>query len=182
MKLNKNHIEFENYCKRIIGLTVDSVEYHELDYFPDAPIPCFYTNFSNIHSVDFSIIIHSGNDSIQIFWSSEFFQFGIGLKINEASVDSNYKNWDVSKEDIWSKFIGEKVSDINIGWEDVIDEKSNDVIIYPQFMIISFTNENMIIISAAEFLNSLQSEVMGMFDNLIVTDDENLAKQVKMLP
>jgi hypothetical protein len=53
--------------------------------------------------------------------------------------------------------------------------------IYPQDLRIDFSNDRSIFISAAGFLNEEDKEVIGLMDNLTVTDNETLARQVKMI-
>lgn len=52
---------------------------------------------------------------------------------------------------------------------------------YPQDIKVTFSNKKNIFISAAGFLNPSDKEVYGMLDNLTVTDNEELARQVKMI-
>jgi hypothetical protein len=84
MTLNNEHITFEEKCKLLVGQTIVNVEYLEIDYQPKNPEPYYLTKFDNLHSVDFSILLHTDTrETIEIYWDGQFFQYGIGLKINE---------------------------------------------------------------------------------------------------
>ena len=184
MKLNLEHLNFENHSRELIGLTISKVEYSEIDYDSKNSTPYYSTHFRNLDSVDFSIFFHCNNNSIvEIFWDDKFFQFGLGIKINEPSDFSNSKKWDVSNNNLWKSFIGKTIIDIKVNWETVTEEQAwkTQSFIYPQDIKINFSNNKNIFISAAGFLNQNDSEVCGMLDNLTVTDDEDLARKVKMI-
>jgi hypothetical protein len=187
MELTREQLEFEIRCKKIIGLSITKVEYSELNYKPANPQPYYKTRFLNLDSIDFAIHFKTtSGESIEICWDDKFFSFGICIKINENSDISDFAKWDVSEESIWSKFIGTKIVDIKIYWEIVTTKeiKSNKIecISYPQYTKITFSNKKSIFVSAAGFLDKDDLEVYGMLDNLTVTDDENLARQTKMIP
>jgi hypothetical protein len=186
MTLTQEHLDFEKFSRQLIGLTVLKVEYSEIVYEPTNPKPYYLTQFTNIDSVDFSIFLHTDKDKlVEIYWDSKFYQFGIGIKINEKSDFSGTIKWDVSGNDLWEKFIGKTISEVNITWETVTtrEEKTGktESFVYPQDIKIIFTNDEKIFISAAGFLDQGDKEVYGMLDNLMVTDNEELARQVKMI-
>jgi len=186
MELTQEHLDFEKFTRQLIGLRITKVEYSEIDYEPANPKPYYLTQFVNLDSVDFSIFLHTDNDKlVEIYWDGKFFEFGIGIKINEPSDFSDSIKWDVSSKDLWKKFIGTTISDIHITWETVITRKEKskkeESFVYPQDIKVTFSNKKNIFISAAGFLNPSDKEVYGMLDNLTVTDNEELARQVKMI-
>lgn len=186
MKLFQKHKDFEMLCQQLVGLNISKAEYSEINYKPDKPEPNYLTNYSNIHSVDYSIFLHTQNHSfVEIFWSGEFFQFGIGIKINEKSNFSETMLWDVSELDIWKNIIGQIISKIEIECEELsTKDESNKIIenfVYPQNIKITFSNFNKIFISAAGFISQDDEQVFGMLDNLIVTDNEELAKKLNII-
>ena len=186
MTLTQEHLDFEKFSRQLIGLTIIKVEYFEIDYESTNPKPYYPTQFANLDSVDFSIFLHTENDKlVEIYWDGKFFQFGIGIKINEQSDFSGYLKWNVSNNDLWKQFIGATISDIHTTWETVTttEERSGkkESFIYPQDIKITFSNDKNIFISASGFLNQGDEEVHGMLDNLTVTDNEELARQVKMI-
>jgi len=186
MTLTKDHLEFENRFRSVIGLSVNKVEYTEISYEPNNPSPYYPTQFKNLDSVDFSIFFFTDNDKlIEIYWSGRFYQYGIDIKINEPSDFSGFIKWDVSVNDLWRTFIGAKITDVKITWETVTtmeeDTRRIESFIYPQDVKIAFSNDKNVFISAAGFLDHGDKEVSGMLDNLTVTDNEELARQVKMI-
>jgi len=185
MNLTQEHIDFENHCKQIIGLKLYSVDYYEIKYNPGNPTRNYKTRYVEIDSVDYSIVLHSETENVEICWDDQFYQFGVGLRINENSQFDGYQIWNMNDSEIWSDFIGEQILDLNITWETITTTEENThkkkETIYPQDMTVVFSNNKKIYISAAEFLNSNDVEVFGPLDNLTVTNNESIAKQVKMI-
>ena len=186
MKLTQEHLDFEKLSRQLIGLTVLKVEYSEIAYDQTNPKPFYPTKFENLDTVDFSIFLYCNNDKlVEIYWDGQFFQYGIGIKINEPSNFSGDIKWNVSGNDLWKKFIGTYITDIYIAWETVMtrEEKTikTEIFVYPQDIKITFSNDKNIFISAAGFLNQDDIEVYGMLDNLTVTDNQKLARKVKMI-
>ncbi len=186
MTLTPTHIDFDNFCRQLIGLSIAKVEYLEIDYEPTNAKPYYPTQFQNLHSVDFSIFLHADkNKLVEIYWDGYFYQYGIGVKVDDQSNFSDFILWDVSESDLWKKFIGTTIIDVKVSWETVttIEQKSGkkESFTYPQYISFMFSNEKKVFISAAGFLNEGDNEVFGMLDNLTVTDNEDLARQVKMI-
>ena len=190
MILNQEHKDFENYCESLIGKTVIKVEYAEIDYekLNEKSIekPYYSTHFQNLDTIDFSIFLYSStNEKIEIYWDGKFFQYGIGMKINETSDFAGFKVWNVSNNKLWTKIIGKTIKNVKLNWEKVTttEEKSGktESFIYPQDISLTFSNRINIFISAAGFLNENDNEVFGMLDNLTVTDNEELARKTKMI-
>jgi len=186
MIVTQQHLDFEKFSRQLIGLSVFKVEYSEIVYESTDPQPNYQTQFKNLDSVDFSIFLHTDKDKlVEIYWDDQFFQFGIGIKINKKSDFSGNIKWDVSTTDLWKKFIGTTIFDIHITWgivtikEEMSGKTENFV--YPQDIKVTFSNDKNIIISAAGFLNQGDDKVNGMLDNLIVTDNNELARKVKMI-
>jgi len=190
MTLKREHKDFENYIEQLIGKTIIKVEYAEIDYEKlneDSIEKQYYpTHFKNLDSIDFSIFLYSKtNEKIEIYWDDKFFQFGIGMKINEKSDFSDFKVWNVTDNQLWAGVIGETIENVKLNWEKVIttEEKSgkSETFIYPQDISLKFSNGIKIFISAAAFLNENDNEVFGMSDNLTVTNNEELARKTKMI-
>ena len=117
MKLTQEHLDFEKFSRQLIGLTILKFEYSEIIYEPTNSKPYYSTQFTNLDTVDFSIFLHTDkNKLVEIYWDDKFFQFGIGIKINEPSDFSGNIKWDVSSNDLWKQFIGTTISDIHITW------------------------------------------------------------------
>ena len=185
MNLSQEHIDFEKQTQRMVGLTLLKVEYLEINYEPEHPKPYYKSQFNEIDSIDFSIILQTDKDKIEFYWDGQFYQYGIGVRFNEINETATGQKWDVSNDDLWGKFIGQKIVNVKLTWEEVktYEEKTgkSDKFIYPQDLRIDFSNDKAIFMSAAGFLNEDDKEVMGLLDNLTVTDNESLARQVKMI-
>ncbi|WP_418510271.1 hypothetical protein [Corallibacter sp.] len=185
MNLNKKHIDFENRFQYLLGLTIQKVEYLEIKYDDKNSKPYYNSHFKEIDTIDFSIIFQTEKDKIEIYWDGEFYEYGIGIRINQKTEIATGQKWDVSKSELWKKFIGQKISDFKISWDEVItieqNSKKTNKFIYPQDLRINFMNNKSIFISAAGFIEIGDNVVMGRLDNLTVTDNELLARQVKMI-
>ena len=186
MTLNKEQTDFVNHCRHLIGQAIVSVEYAEIIYNQDNPTPYYQTHFSNLDSVDFSIIFKtSENNVIEIYWDGNFHQFGIGLKINKQSDFLRVQKWTVTDREIWREIVGQNIINVDLDWETITatdQSGKRESFTYPQDIILVFENKRRIFISAAGFLHEGDEEVFGMLDNLTVTDNEELARRTKMIP
>lgn len=186
MEWTAQHLDFEKRFRELIGLTVLNASYKEINYESDSPIPNYHTRFSQLHSVDFSLFLHTDKDKlIEIHWDDQFYQFDIGIKINEPSDFTEGITWDVSEEPLWKKIIGEHITDVELIWETVSVTRVNDsetrLHIYLQGLRITFSNAEKVLISAADFLNQDDTTVQRAADNLLVTDNDELTVQLKIL-
>lgn len=186
MEMTQEHLDFEKHSRQLIGLTVLKVEYSEVDYDSTNPKPWYPTLFEKLDTVDFSVFLYCDNDTlVEIHWDEQFFQYGIGIKINEPPNFPGNIQWDVSGDDLWSTFIGTMIVDIDIKCETVTETEAKTgttkSYTYPQDMKIAFSNGRNIFISAAKFLSQDSKEVFGMMDNLMVTDNEELARLIRMI-
>lgn len=186
MTLTQRQFDFEKLSQQLTGMTVLKVEYSELIYELSHPIPHYQTHFENIDSIDFSIFLYTDKDSVvEICWDDEFEEYGIGIKINQLSQFSGTMIWDVSDNKLWKKFIGATISAVDINWDTVtsteVKTSKTDRYAYPQDMKITFSDGGKVFISAARFLSEDDKEVFGMCDNLVVTDDEVLAKKTRVI-
>lgn len=186
MTLSKIHNDFESKCQQIIGWTVQKVQYAEIDYFQDNPQPCYKTVYPEIDTVDFSVIISASDENeIEFFWHDEFYSYGVGVKVNEKSVFNGNRKWDVSQEKMWRDYIGQKIVDVMIYWDQTWIETHQTGIrnyyTYPLALGLIFSSGNKIIISAGEFKDkSFETAYSGM-DNLLVTSSEELALKTQMI-
>lgn len=99
-------------------------------------------------------------------------------------ISETTKKWDVSKEIIWLDCLGHTICDLKIYWEETWVENSETKIrnyfTYPQTLKLFFSNNEKIFISAAEFKHGNNKEALTGMDNLLVTSNDELAKQTKM--
>lgn len=166
-------------------MSLNDVEYLEINYESENPQPNYKTGFGEIDTVDFSIIFHTDRSKVEFYWDGQFYQFGIGVRFDEADEVATGQKWNVSKTTLWEKFIGEKITHVQLSWEEITSHWDNpsksQKHIYPQYITIHFGMSKSIFISAAGFFNEGDKEVRGFSDNLIVTDNESLARKVKMI-
>lgn len=186
MQWTAQHLDLEKRFRKLIGLTVLNVRYNEINYEPEHPVPNYHTRFSQLHSVDFSLFLYTDtNQLIEIHWDDQFYQFDIGLKINEPSDFTGGISWNVSEELLWKSVINEKIIDIELIWESVSElGASNDETphsVYLQTVRITFSNAKKVLISTADFLNQDDTTVQRASDNLLITDNEELAAQLNIL-
>lgn len=187
MEIGQKHLEFKSHCEKLIGKKIVSVGYAEIDYgkLENRPSePYYHTHYENIHTIDFSIFMHTDqNEKLEFHWDSKFFQYDIGLKINGKSDFSGCKHWNLTDHEIWSNILNLEIKDVKLGWEKVNTEESNGFkeTIYPQDITLTFENGKNIFISAAQFLNQNDKEAFGMSDNLLITDNEELARMTKII-
>ena len=181
------HNDIEDFNKKIntiIGKRIIKVEYFDLNY--NNHKKNFLTKFTNVHSVDFSIILYLDNCfSYEITWDSSFFQYGIGISlIRDDIYDDSKIIWNVTKDNLWKRFIQKPIIGVSVLWETVTERKLTQIQshTYPQTIRIAFDKmEDEIIIGVAEFLNQEENTVMGMMDNLIATNDIKTAVDIKLI-
>ena len=187
MTLTDKHIVYENDCEKMfLGEKINGIIYGEINYhnFEDvniivSPEPFYKTKYADIDTLDYSIYFKTNNKTIYVFWDSTFFSYGLlsqEIDFNETINDYEQK-WDVSNDEKWIKVIGSKIIDFKINWEKLVDSD----IIYPQSFTLKTENSITIILSASEFKGSNEDYVYGMSDNLLVTTNADLAKELKMI-
>lgn len=192
MEFTEKHKEFEENCRQAIGLTLSEVIYAEVPYdkFDNNYHikPYYTTSFDNIDSIDFAITFLTDSSRFRVYWDSKFFAYGINVKFLEEKenlLSDKEQLWNVSSKSFWAKNIGATIEDINVYWEEIKEKKvltgTPSTYIYPQALKLSLSNGQVAIISAAGFINQNEEEAMGMLDNLLVTNNEELAIRVKLI-
>jgi len=186
MKLHHSIADFNKKVQSLVEKKICAVEYLEIIYDEVNPRPMFNTRYVNVHSIDFSIILHTEcNHKYEITWDGSFFQYGIGLAVDNNEFYTKSQKWDVSDTTIWQDTLHIEIADIDVTWEKLVETDQNarttSEYLYPQDMKITFNNSpKTILISAAGFLNETDETVYGMLDNLTVTDDLDLAIKINM--
>lgn len=195
MTLTDEHVAYENDCRKMfIGETICGVIYGEINYcnFDDVNIivsqkPSYMTKYPDIDTLDYSIYFKTNNKTVYVFWDSTFFSYGLLSKEIDFDETTNVyeQKWDVSTDEKWIKVIGNKIVDFKMIWEEVstsnMDGSNKKYFAYPQTFILSIENGITIILSASEFKESKQDKIYGMSDNLLVTTNFDLAKELKMI-
>ncbi|MDR6763488.1 hypothetical protein J2Y38_003709 [Flavobacterium sp. 2755] len=182
MILTDEHIVYENNCRKMfVGEIIQGIIYGEIQYvFEDnenlIPEPSYFTKYPEIDTLDHSIYFQMTNKTIYVFWDNTFFSYGLLSKeIDlEETLNDHEQKWDVSNEEKWINLIGQRIIDFKINWEEASS------FIYPQTFLLETENGKTIILSASEFKDSEQNKVYGMSDNLLVTTNLTLAKELKI--
>lgn len=194
MKLSDLQSSLMDEYRQVIGWVVQQVAYTEVDYYPAHPQPCYATDHPQIHTVDFSISLYFTNDKkVEISWKSfeaqdeTFNTYGLNLNFDATAQSSlpGQRTWNVTGENPWQDLTGKAVKDVKVYWtrtlSDTPEETNQSALLYPQAIAIAFDDTKTIFISIAEFQAGNLHKVVRGANNLLVTTDESLAKQTKML-
>ena len=183
MELTAEQIIYEQMCKDMfVGKTIRAVIYGEVKYDVDddgnniTPQPSYKTKYPDIDSLDHSIYFTTEDSSIYIFWDNTFVCYGLQSKqIDLTEETNNYEQrWDVSAENKWIDFIGQKIISFNIHWNGR-DEASKT---YPQTFEINTENGKSIFVTASE-LKEGEDEYYSQMDNILVTTNAALLKHLE---
>jgi len=171
--------DYEKNAQSLIGKTISSVEYHEIDY-EDGNFHFF--DDLRFDSLDFGLEIKfTTNQVVSIIWGAEFYQYGISLNHDAMStILSNSRSLDVSMESRWQSVLNRTINSVDVFWSWCEESgKPETRVYYPQDLLIGFNNEKPIVISALEIREEDWS--MGMTDNITVFFDVEMAKSFKCL-
>ena|SRR6218665_2684838 len=193
MILTDEHLIYQDNCRKMfVGETIRGIVYGEISYaFEESDDqvlePSYFTKYTDIDTLDHSIYFETNNKTIHVSWDNTFFSYGLFSKeIDLKLTANNYEEkWDVSNEEKWITIIGQKIVDFQINWEEVstssIDGTNKKFYTYPQTFLLKTENGTTIIVSASEFKDQKQNEIYGMSDNLLVTTNVSLAKELKII-
>jgi hypothetical protein len=191
MTLTDKHIAYENDCRQMfVGQTIRAVIYGELKYFADEegnnvnPEPYYKTKYPDIDTLDHSIYFKTDGKTIYVFWDNTFISYGLQSKQLDFTENTNdyEQKWDVSTNNKWVDFIGQKIVDFKIIWEEVwtsnLDGTNKVYTTYPQTFEITTENGKSIFITASE-LKDGKDEFYSQMDNLLVTTNLGLLKNLE---
>lgn len=176
-----------------VGQIIRAVIYGELKYVSDEegnninPEPCYKTKYPDIDTLDHSIYLKTDSKAIYVFWDNTFISYGLQSKQLDFTENTNdyEQKWNVSSDSKWIDFIGKKVVDFKIIWEETWTSNHNSTnkvfTTYPQTFQITLTNGKTIILSASEFKRDEESEIYPLMDNLLVTTNIHMARQLKLI-
>ncbi|HEX8015665.1 MAG TPA: hypothetical protein VF465_10575 [Flavobacterium sp.] len=194
MILSNKHIIYENECRKIfIGETIRGVIYGEIKFYFDENTedvftqPSYRTKYTDIDTLDHSIYFKTDNLTIYIFWDDTFFSYGLLAKQIDLTEQTNVheQKSDVSNDEKWINIVGQRIIDFKIIWEEVytsnIGGTNKTYFIYPQTFTLLTENGITIILSASEFKGFEKNKTYGMSDNLLVTTNIVLAKDLKII-
>ena len=188
MHLYKTIEEFNSSFNCLFGQKIIKIEYIGLNY--EEYENKYFTKYENIHTMDFSIILYTDkNNKYEITWDNSFYSYGLGILINDFKNENKSSiKWDMTNDIFWEKYLNKNILGIYFLWETVTEWNNDKKIIkntytYPQTCRLGFDGINGkddIFISVAEFLDENDNTVMGMMDNIIVTNDINKAIKINI--
>jgi len=194
MTLTDKHINYENDCRQMfVGQTIRAVVYGEVKYYADEdgqnsnPEPSYKTKYQDIDTLDHSIYFKTDKQTIYVFWDNTFICYGLQSKLLDLTETTNdfEQKWDVSTDINWLELIGQNIVDFKIIWKETwtsnLDGSNKVYTTYPQTFEIKTENGQTIILSAAEFKRDEENEIYSLMDNLLVTTNEVLARQLKLI-
>ena len=176
-----------------VGQIIRAVIYGELKYFADEegnninPEPYYKTKYPDIDTLDHSIYFKTDGKTIYVFWDNTFISYGLQSEQIDLTVTTNdyEQKWDVSSDNKWVGFIGQKIVDFKIIWEETwtsnLDSTNKLYTTHPQTFEIKATNGKTIILSASEFKHDEETEIYPLMDNLLVTTNIDIARQLKLI-
>ena len=145
-----DHLGLEHKIKSIIGSSLSSVTYVELnrsnhDY-----------HFQDIHTVDFGVELRFSNgDMLHFSWDEELSHFSIDLgaiPFSKRFILAEMQKWEVVKEKEWQRLLNTKVTDVNIRW-DWLKSRRGTKYYVPQDLVISFSNGESVTLCVGEYEN-----------------------------
>ena len=161
--------DFEQQTKKLIGHSITHVDYLEIDYTDKSGNPVKKPNWNRdkqFDSLDYGLdLITESGDVFWISWGCEFTCYGISIILNP--IDNHKKNmriWDVSYNSGWRSFIGQKITNIRIDWEQVNTDSNS--IEYPQALEITFAANSHIYISVLELMSN--GDWLGGIDQITI--------------
>ena len=175
--------QFEAETQKLVGLTLSDVVYYEIEY--DTPDP-FYLRHPEIgHFLDHGLdLIATDGQCHSFLWDGAFYQYGIGLFPHTAANEVNTNRlWRVSDHDDWIPLIGRTITSANVYWSwiDSAATDERDRTYYPQDVCLSFTGDQRVYISAAQYMEA-SNTVMGMSDEILVVFRESVARKYRIGP
>ena len=172
--------QFNALAQKIIGLRLSEVAYYEIE--DNEPGYLYKTDIG--HFLDFGLdLVAEDGRCFSILWDDTFFQFGVGIYSHSAAKQIRVdRRWVVTKNSEWAPCIGETIKSAEVFWSlvEVSENGSQRTrIYYPQDIILTFSNERRIYISASEWWEPNQ-EVKGLSDNILVVFSDRIAAQHKL--
>jgi hypothetical protein len=170
----------------IIGWKIQHVHYTEVDLYPASPRPYYRTENVRLHTVDIALCFSSalGQQAI-IYWHEETpMHYSLQLKTGTGKEVAGQRTWEVSDESFWRDCPGQTVTDVEVLHAPSNTEARHSLVqndpVYVQTLILHFSHGKTVIVSAAELPGNGQGKAVTGTNNLLVTDDETLARKYKL--
>ncbi len=172
------HDEFEAIVAQLIGTDIVRVSYFEIEYGDQQ---AGWKGDPRFDSLDYGVQLEDARGKVfSITWDAAFVEYGLCVCARSmAEIVVGPRKWDVSVESRWSKLIGERVIRVDVYWLRAW-ENDPEVIEYPQDLCLSFSNGEVVFISATECLPN--SGLFGMMDNILVVFGDESAKAFGLGP
>jgi len=164
--------EFESRVQSLVGEQIKKVNYYEMIYSDHGEYWGLNPDFD---SLDYGVDFEMESGAIKgIIWGNEFYQYGISLI--PGSLDTELERSskiDVSYKNRWLEVIGKKIKSAKIIWASVEEGRFKKKIYYPENLILTFGENNMVCISALE----IGDDSYFAADNITVFFDESIARK-----
>jgi hypothetical protein len=183
-----NHLHnIEESYREITGWMIQAVHYTEVDLYPASPRPYFRTDNPRLHTVDMALsFFASPGGWFTFLWREETpVQYGVHLELGERKKADGQRTWNVSEEPFWRATLGHRISGVEVigvpldtGSRQEGRQHSATCV---QTVVLHFSNGKAVFVSAAELPLSGQGKAILGTNNLLVADDETLAKQCNLI-
>lgn len=172
--------QFKALVQKMVGLTLSEVLYYEIEY--EKPGYAYQPDIG--HFLDFGLdLVADDGKCFAILWDSTFFQFGLGVYRNSAKeLLRNTHWWTVTNDSQWQQFIGKTIESAEIYWSWVagsLDAPEETRTYYPQDIVLTFSNNRRIYVSASEYEEKSDS-VCGLSDNVMVVFSDCIASKYQL--
>ena len=172
--------QLDALAQKMVGLKLAEVVYYEIE--DNEPGYLYKTKIG--HFLDFGLdLVAEDGSYFSILWDDTFFQFGVGIYPRSAAQQIRVdRRWVVTRDPHWVPFIGKNIESAEVfwSWVDVsTSESARTRIYYPQDLILTFSNNRRVYVSASQWWEESQ-QVLGLSDNILVVFSDRIAAQHKL--
>jgi len=166
--------EFESNLQSLVGERIKAIQYYEVEYENGEVLWNYDPRFDSL-DYGLDLVMESGLTK-GIIWGSEFCQYGISMVSQSLSLElRGGRKIDVSNTSRWKDIIGREIENVKIiwSWEKEVGLFKKKIY-YPQDLILTFSGEKSVFISAMEIR---EGSHFGMADNITVFFNKNDAEK-----
>jgi hypothetical protein len=193
MNLGIEHIDFEKARRGMfVGCVIRKVIYGEARLSCDEEElprvePTYKTKYADVDTLDYSIYFETDKWTIYVYWDNSFLPYGLSSQIIGLTEETNTyeQRWDVSKEPKWKDIIGHEIVDLKIDWQEggrwdpAKGNYASDS--YPQSFQLILANNSRVVLCASEIVAGSEDKVDRLTDNILVTTNLMLAKELNLV-
>lgn len=162
----------EEILKDLIGRSIVTAAYHEIDYGDDRPM--WNRESASFDSLDFGLTLRLDDDSVfHLVWGHEYTQYDISVA--RGSGDRGERSWDATSR--WAAYIDAPIAEARIIWQHTESDEGSPE--YPQSIVITFASRRSVVISAFESRGD--NFKLPMMDHVTVFFDEAEAERFGLL-